>query len=1234
MKAQLSMVAVLSRDSDTNEDILVENRRMNTMGFMLTTNIDHDVEIATPGGSVTIPARARDKEGYLGTPGYSIADANPYKQETSSSSLAVVQNWQFVEPPCPWYTITVDGQLAAAGLIRKMRAAFVTFAMPIYPDNTLGGLNGEQPGTVSEERLATPGLEPVVHSEEISSSQITSSRSVALLTAPDIPGYTFKGWYAKGYYGGVDLVNTSPQDYTSRASVNGEFKYTNYGGNWEALGRNGYNAAVSTTDHTLWLYDLLYNQLTMPAFRWRWWFQKYHNKSDQGFSCYSATRGCLIHVILAKTWRKYIYGYDEYILATFEFAGQDYVIDTRTAGPGRVIMNSRGVPCAPVTWSYFENKPTNMVNASEATAFAVAMAESVVFNCLCAVYEKSVTVTFNANGGTCSEETRAVNLDIDTGTATLTNLPTPTWSGCRFEGWYLGDWTKPTTLVEDGYVISGPVVLKARWSQVMQPIVKTGIFTIEGTYYQPTTPAPGQPFDVRVYQDTPTYVWFKEWGGPWNISVVGATYDNWVEWGRTGYYKAYQLFPPYGGAPLTERNPLVFRFGQAMPSFTLEADLPVRIDRETAEAWYSIDGGTPQQLVFKPSGWNAQQVAWIRGVALGSTVRVWGIPADEADILNATEANPLTFTTTGTGADIVGFSFYIRKASERVYEIAFDNRFLVSQYLETAGAAYGRLVAKQDSRQIVIHPGLSIETIQVNWGCGFVLFADAADAMSSFGPGEWSAPVSAGAAMTLAIDVAVDDNPYESEDTDIDPETADTSLTHASAGVAFLDVNGEILLDANDDPVVYWMPQGPTASPRLDFTVPAGAAAAQLLFRCDALHKADFRNVRLIETGTFDNVSVSGVDPATDGVAAYARRFVCPVADGPAYGSIRSLPTPSRQYHNFIGWRLSDTSAAVNDKTVILRRSAVLLSTFQGMEIVHLLDAIGGDFPDEGAWYWKGRYGEPYGQLPTPVWPGHTFEGWYTAPSGGTLITPSTIVTATGTVQIYARWSVNGAGVHTITFNAAGGSVGEVTRNVNEGAAYGQLPTPTWPGRTFIGWFDALGSQATAATIMGTIDVYLTARWSGGGSTITFNANGGAVDETSRFIATGEIIDDMPTPTRAGQNFDGWFTAAEGGGRITGSYVPTGDMTLYAHWKDTQAFHTKITKKSIQLILNGGEVDSSYGELKFIIGIAKALPTAAQVTKAGSTFGGWYTSADFTGSAVTAIPDTTTRTATYYAKWI
>ena len=74
----------------------------------------------------------------------------------------------------------------------------------------------------------------------------------------------------------------------------------------------------------------------------------------------------------------------------------------------------------------------------------------------------------------------------------------------------------------------------------------------------------------------------------------------------------------------------------------------------------------------------------------------------------------------------------------------------------------------------------------------------------------------------------------------------------------------------------------------------------------------------------------------------------------------------------------------------------------------------------------------------------------------------------------------------------------------------------------------------------------------GGGTkssyTITFNANGGTVSPTSAKTGDDGKLTSLPTPTRSGYTFDGWFTAATGGTAVTVSNVYSANATIYARW--------------------------------------------------------------------------------------
>ena len=65
---------------------------------------------------------------------------------------------------------------------------------------------------------------------------------------------------------------------------------------------------------------------------------------------------------------------------------------------------------------------------------------------------------------------------------------------------------------------------------------------------------------------------------------------------------------------------------------------------------------------------------------------------------------------------------------------------------------------------------------------------------------------------------------------------------------------------------------------------------------------------------------------------------------------------------------------------------------------------------------------------------------------------------------------------------------------------------------------------------------------------VTFNANGGTVNTKSKNVTIGKTYGTLPTPTRTGYDFDGWYTRESGGTKVTattsvGTNPPT---TLYA----------------------------------------------------------------------------------------
>ena len=168
--------------------------------------------------------------------------------------------------------------------------------------------------------------------------------------------------------------------------------------------------------------------------------------------------------------------------------------------------------------------------------------------------------------------------------------------------------------------------------------------------------------------------------------------------------------------------------------------------------------------------------------------------------------------------------------------------------------------------------------------------------------------------------------------------------------------------------------------------------------------------------------------------------------------------------------------------------------------------------------------------------------GWYTAASDGEKRSEGYSVTEDMT--LYAVW--RGVMVY---YDANGGSVTTGSEQYNGSPM--TLPTPTRTGYKFTGWYtaasggDKVGDAGGGYTPTDGITLY--AQWTG--FTVTFDANDGSVSPGSAQYNGTAIT--LPTPTRSGYTFNGWYTASSGGSKVGGAgdpYTPAADVTLYAQW--------------------------------------------------------------------------------------
>lgn len=154
----------------------------------------------------------------------------------------------------------------------------------------------------------------------------------------------------------------------------------------------------------------------------------------------------------------------------------------------------------------------------------------------------------------------------------------------------------------------------------------------------------------------------------------------------------------------------------------------------------------------------------------------------------------------------------------------------------------------------------------------------------------------------------------------------------------------------------------------------------------------------------------------------------------------------------------------------------------------------------------------------------------------------------------------------TVTYDACGGDVSASKKTYKLTDSYGSLPVPTRTGYTFAGWYteESGGTEITENTEITDPSAYtLYAHWDANIYSLSFDANGGSEAPADRAVAFGSAYGDLGTVSKEGFDFQGWYTAAEGGTKIVNdSLVAIAENhTLYAQW-DVAVYEYTILYRS------------------------------------------------------------------------
>ena len=241
-------------------------------------------------------------------------------------------------------------------------------------------------------------------------------------------------------------------------------------------------------------------------------------------------------------------------------------------------------------------------------------------------------------------------------------------------------------------------------------------------------------------------------------------------------------------------------------------------------------------------------------------------------------------------------------------------------------------------------------------------------------------------------------------------------------------------------------------------------------------------------------------------------------------------------------------------------------------------------------------------KLAAPSREGYTFRGWKSGTT--TEMAPVIAVGSIGSRSYEAVWQVNS---HTLKYVLDGK---ETTRTVNYGETVTVTPPDAKTGYTFSGWKLEGATAKNGQFTMPDNDVTITGGYTANTYTVKFNANGGSECEDITVTYDGKYTD-LPTTTRTGYTFDGWY---DGSTKVTADtdVKTTADQTLTAKWTANQY--------TVKFDSDGGsaceDITVTYGG---------KYPTLPAPTKEGYTFDGWFDGETqvMSGTAVTITEDQT-----------
>jgi len=268
-------------------------------------------------------------------------------------------------------------------------------------------------------------------------------------------------------------------------------------------------------------------------------------------------------------------------------------------------------------------------------------------------------------------------------------------------------------------------------------------------------------------------------------------------------------------------------------------------------------------------------------------------------------------------------------------------------------------------------------------------------------------------------------------------------------------------------------------------------------------------------------------------------------------------------------------------------------------------------------------YDQPYGEMPTPTWTGHVFNGWFDAITGGNEVKPSDIVKKTDAEQwLYAHWSETPVLRNYVDFDGNGKTSGEMAVQTFTNGIAQALSTNEFAkeGFTFQGWtnetkkaFYTDNEVVTFTDPDGTTNT-LKAVWTVNTYTMHFEPNATTVlnptaqSDISNCVSGAEIkLPACQYINLPSQGFLGWVdknsVTNQAGTTVTHTVAKSGETVTYkAAWEDNSDLSKAVGLDAVTALTNTATKGTDFywkvseeGALKGDTCVCHAFPSSQEM---------------------------------------